>query len=304
MNVYAVDDGDGLVLVDSGWALAVAQERLEAALGSIGYELGDVRRFLVTHVHRDHYTLGVVLRRLFGSRISVGAHEEPNLRAILDREHRAERPHLDELRRDGATPVVDRLLALGMGEPTLDWEPPDEWLADGTDVALAKHTLRVVHTPGHTRGHVVFADLDAGLLFAGDHVLPHITPSIGFEAARAPLPLGDFLGSLRRVRTLPDLRLLPAHGPVADSTHGRVDELVAHHDRRLDQAERAVRDGACTPYEVALVLRWTRRERAFGDLDPFNQMLAVLETAAHLDVLVRDERLRSSLVDGVIHYSA
>ena len=66
--------------------------------------------------------------------------------------------------------------------------------------------------PGHTAGHFVFADLDAGLLFAGDHVLPTITPSVGFELVYADDPLRDFLGSLERVRRLPDLRLLPAHG--------------------------------------------------------------------------------------------
>ena len=63
----------------------------------------------------------------------------------------------------------------------------------------------------------MFADHAAGLLFAGDHVLPTITPSIGFEPALPAQPLGDFLGSLTKVRGLPDLRLLPAHGPVADS---------------------------------------------------------------------------------------
>lgn len=301
VNVYAIDDGDGLVFIDSGWALALAHERLDAALGSIGHELGDVRQFLVTHVHRDHYTMAVALRRLFGSRIALGRGEEVNLRQIIDH-GQPEGPHVAELRRNGATLVIDRLQALPRPDETSDWELPDGWLADGSEIALADRTLRVVHTPGHTRGHVVFADFAGGLLFAGDHVLPHITPSIGFESARAALPLGDFLGSLRRVRALPDLRLLPAHGPVADSTHARVDELVVHHDQRLDEALRAIGGGAGTAYQVARVLRWTRRHRALDDLDPVNQMLAVMETAAHLDVLVREGRLRSSTDDGVVHY--
>lgn len=303
VNVYAVEDADGLTLVDSGWALTVARQRLEDALHGIGHELGDVRRFLVTHVHRDHYTLGVVLRRLFGSRIAIGRGEEPSLRRILDAGEQPESPHIAELRRDGAEVVVDRLLALGHDERTDDWELPDGWLDDGDEIALRGRTLRVVHTPGHTRGHVVFADLGNGLLFAGDHVLPHITPSIGFEAVRAPLPLGDFLTSLRTVRAMPDLRLLPAHGPVAESTHARVDELIAHHEQRLDESLKAVDDGASTAYEAARILRWTRRLRPFDDLDPYNQMLAVMETAAHLDVLARDGRLTASGEDGVTHYT-
>ena len=44
-----------------------------------------------------------------------------------------------------------------------------------------------------------------------------------------------------------------------------------------------IRHGAATAYEAARALTWTRRERHFDDLDPFNQMMAVLETAAHID---------------------
>ncbi|GAB3458598.1 hypothetical protein GCM10027436_64020 [Actinophytocola sediminis] len=159
-------------------------------------------------------------------------------------------------------------------------------------------------TPGHTQGHVVFVDERAGVLFAGDHVLPHITPSIGFEPEPARLPLGDYLDSLKLLRSYPDLQLLPAHGPVAPSVHARVSELLAHHDERLDATEQAVRDGAGTAYEAALRLGWTRRQRRFVDLDLFNQTLAAGETAAHLDVLVVRGRLRSSTVDGVVEYSA
>ena len=72
----------------------------------------------------------------------------------------------------------------------------------------------------------MFAERAAGLLFAGDHVLPTITPSIGFTVPPVPDPLGDFMASLTKVRSLPDLTVLPAHGPVAPSSHARVDELL------------------------------------------------------------------------------
>src|SRR6202035_1509890 len=66
VNVYAVVDGDDLVLIDSGWALDVARDALVAGLGGIGRALGDVRRFLVTHLHQDHYTQAIALRREVG----------------------------------------------------------------------------------------------------------------------------------------------------------------------------------------------------------------------------------------------
>ena len=185
---------------------------------------------------------------------------------------------------------------------TTDWEAPDQWLTPHQEIGMSDRTLTAIATPGHTRGHVVFRDSNAGPLFAGDHVLPHITPSIGFEAVPSPRPLHDFLQSLLLVRSLPDMRLLPAHGPVAASVHARIDELLACHDDRLARCLDAVRAGAATAYEAAGYLRWTRRERQFGELDPFNQMLAVIETRAHLELLVAQGRLASTDADGVTFY--
>jgi glyoxylase-like metal-dependent hydrolase (beta-lactamase superfamily II) len=205
VNVYVLEDGDGLVLIDSGWALAESQEALAAALATLGCGLGDVRHFLVTHVHRDHYTQAVELRRIFGSKVSLGAGEHPAIRAVLAKDARPFEPQLRQLRASGAGVVIERLRALGSAPRSRPrgWEEPDEWLAPHQEIELTSRTLRVVPTPGHTQGHVVFTDAGNGLLFAGDHVLPHITPSIGFEPVSASQPLGDYLESLRVVRALP-----------------------------------------------------------------------------------------------------
>lgn len=304
VNVYAIEDADGLVLVDSGWALDESRRELDAGLHSLGYELGDVRRFLVTHVHRDHYTQAVVLRRLFGSRVALGLGEQPAIDFALTRPDELSSMRLAFLRACGASELVQSVLDLSFGENIeVDlWEKPDEWLTATPDVGLASRTLRVIPTPGHTRGHVVFLDAQHRLLFAGDHVLPHITPSVGFEAPPAELPLRDYLASLRLMLGSDDATLLPAHGPVAPSVHHRVRELVAHHTARLDASLAAVCQGARTAYQVAHRLPWTRRGRPFTDLDPFNQMLAVGETAAHLDLLAEQGRAVASTVDGVTVY--
>src|SRR3954465_9253240 len=82
VNVYAISDGDRVVLIDGGWALDEAEELLGNALIAIGYELGDVREFLVTHLHRDHYTNAIALRRKHGGQVSVGAGERACLELI------------------------------------------------------------------------------------------------------------------------------------------------------------------------------------------------------------------------------
>jgi glyoxylase-like metal-dependent hydrolase (beta-lactamase superfamily II) len=304
VNVYALVEGDDLVLIDSGWAIPEARELLSSALGALDRHLGDVRRFLVTHVHRDHYTQAVVLRREFGTPIALGAGEKASIDIVTGLTPLSGPPFVGRLRLAGADEVADRLAALGR-PPASErkvWEAPDEWLADRSTATVGERSLTAVQTPGHTRGHLVFVDDAAGLLFAGDHVLPHITPSIGFESAPSDFPLRDYMDSLRMVRAMPDTRLLPAHGPVSDSTHRRVDELLEHHDRRLAEIHDIVVGGAATAFEAARILKWTRRLRSLSEMDPFNEMLAVLETLSHLDVLVLQGRLRRADVDGVLHY--
>ncbi|MDA3628250.1 MBL fold metallo-hydrolase [Saccharopolyspora sp. WRP15-2] len=304
VNVYAISDGDGLTLVDGGWALDEAREQLTAGLRKIGAGLGDIKRFLVTHAHRDHYTQAVAVRREYGSRVLLGEGEQHTIRKLMDPGHTPLDKQVELLTACGAKPVRDAVIAArGTKYRSTDWEEPDEWITESTDVDLADRPLRALPTPGHTRGHVVFVDGSSELLFAGDHVLPHITPSIGFEQAPSESPLRDYMASLRLVRSLPDMRLLPAHGPVTDSVHQRIDELLDHHDRRLATTADVVARGATTAYEAARALTWTRREHALDDLDPFNQMLAVLETSAHLDVLVLQAKLRTETIDGVKHYT-
>ncbi len=133
-------------------------------------------------------------------------------------------------------------------------------------------------------------------------MLPQITPSIGFQPVRAASPLADYLASLRLVRAMPDARLLPAHGPTTVSVHERVDELLAHHAQRLELTLRALDTGAETAFEVAERLTWTRRRRRLAEMDPFNEMLAVLETSAHLQVLAERDLVRCEVDQGVRRY--
>ncbi len=284
INVYAIEDGTGLTLVDGGWAVAPARRDIEAALKQLGTTPRSITRILVTHAHRDHYTLAVELRREFGTRISLGIDEKISVEGISKSGRFA--TQLRILRESGAEELAWKIEHDGgEPEPLTNWELPDEWLHEG-QVDIGTRQLRILSTPGHTRGHVVFIDEEDKLLLAGDHVLPHITPSIGFEAYPRESPLQEFLDSLRKVRALPDLKLLPAHGPAAPSVHARVDELMAHHEARFNEIRVVMgASGWKHGYEVAQALGWTRRKKALLDMDLLNQMLAVNETVHHLRVL-------------------
>jgi glyoxylase-like metal-dependent hydrolase (beta-lactamase superfamily II) len=304
VNVYAVKTDDGFVLIDAGWDIPESRRLLAEALDGLGASLADIRRFLVTHVHRDHYTQAIVVRREFGSHVGLGIGEKPTLDLLQSPDRSPLMGQVEHLRVLGAADLADTIAGFVRGErPDLDqWESPDEWLEPGALSLPGGRVLDAVPTPGHTAGHLVFHDIAGSLLFAGDHVLPTITPSIGFEPVLSAEPLADFLDSLALVRSRPDALLLPAHGPVSPSAHARVDELIDHHGRRLDEIKAAAKKGAETAFEVAGILRWTRRELTLADLDPFNAMLAVFETGAHLDLLAAQGRLTCIEDGGVRRY--
>ncbi|URN03481.1 MBL fold metallo-hydrolase [Actinomadura madurae] len=304
VNVYVIEDPEGLVVVDSGWAMPDSRAALERALATLGHRLDDVAQFLVTHAHWDHYSQALALRESFGTRVRIGRGEQPSIEAF-DRRVGLHPRQVELLRRCGAHELAGEIAGkpVDRSERDVPHTMPDAWLDDGQRLTLTERGLDVFATPGHTRGHIVLRDAGAGLLFAGDHILPHITPSIGLETEPEPKPLRSYLESLRLVRGMPDTLLLPAHGPVTPSVHTRVDQLLEHHAERLEIAAAQVRAGRGTAFEVAAAMPWTRRRRSLDDLDAFSRMLAVLEIDAHLDVLTDQGVLEAHEADGVRGYA-
>ncbi len=100
------------------------------------------------------------------------------------------------------------------------------------------------------------------------------------------------------------MRVLPAHGPVAPSSHARVDELLVHHEQRLAKTLAALANGSRTAFDVAHELGWTRHGRSFDELDLLNQGIAAMETKAHLELLVaRGTGARTKSPEGFVQFT-
>jgi glyoxylase-like metal-dependent hydrolase (beta-lactamase superfamily II) len=305
VNVYAVIGSDGVTLVDSGWADETSETVLVDRLGQLGFTPGDVKRILVTHAHWDHYSRAISWQRRYGTTVLLGRQEHHTIDAF------------DE--RTGAYPVQAGLL-LTAGAPELaqaitdlSWEPyerdmpfgpPDVWLADGDEIDCEGVTLVARATPGHTRGHMVYEDRQAGVTFTGDHILPRITPSIALERAPEKLALRSYLGSLRLFLDLPDTTMLPAHGVVTPSLKGRAEELLEHHRDRLEVIRGLVAEGSSTAHDVSKRMSWTRHERSIDELGSVHGMTAILEVLAHLDLLVARGVLTCERFGPINHYTA
>ena len=288
VSVYAFGTGEGLVLIDAGWGADESWQALEAGLASIGAAVADVRGVLVTHMHFDHVGLAGRVRRASGAWIAM----HPADQAVFARPdyrdaERAVAVEAEFLRGLGAS-AAEAAAAVGTAA---DWEKfttiarPDRLLTDGELADVPGWKLRAVHTPGHTPGHLCFVDERSRRLFSGDHVLPRITPNISVQRGAPPDPLGDYLDSLGRTRDLDVAEVLPAHEWRFRGLPGRVDAIVAHHERRLAELLAAVRHRpGSTPWQLAGHLTWSRPwDQYSGQM----RIFAVTETAAHAHLLER-----------------
>ena len=129
INVYVIETDDGLTLIDGGWSIEVARDLLEKCLRDVGYGFADIRRFLVTHVHRDHFTLATVLGHEFGADVSLGLGEKPALDLLNDPDL-SQNPFLDVLRTAGAHDLAEL------------WAAGDAGAARHRDVDLPRHLAR------------------------------------------------------------------------------------------------------------------------------------------------------------------
>src|SRR5208283_5151794 len=134
VNVYVIVGDDGLTCVDSGWALPDSRKLFVEALASLGCGPGEIGRFLVTHVHRDHYTQAIAMRREFATPVSLGGGERAALEVISDPTWDPMPLRLHKLRLDGAARLANKVAAEAterLGSASFDWELPDEWLHEG-----------------------------------------------------------------------------------------------------------------------------------------------------------------------------
>ncbi len=292
VNTYAVVGDDGVVLIDGGWGTPQAVDALHDALASIDLRIEDITYVLATHIHQDHYTLAVHLARTWGTPIALGRAERASLENLLGRGNGIEptRRLLEQAGGQRLWERADEIERVMRATPSV-WQEPTRWLEGDTEFHSGSVRLRALATPGHTQGHYVYLDEGRGTLFSGDHILPMITPSAGYEPVYVEQPLRDYLASLQKIRTLPDSALLPAHGPVTASTHARIDQIVAHHDARFATLLDLLDAGRSTAFDLAEQMLWTRRQVPLHELDILNQVLASFDTLFHLNYLYSQDRV-------------
>lgn len=241
-NCYVVGTRD-FVVFDPGSPYEDEQDALLEFVEELEAEGRILREIILTHHHPDHVGGVERLREQLAGNVRVAAHR-------LTAEALEGRVRVDRFIEDGDVIELE-------GEPSI--------------------SLRALHTPGHTRGHLSFYDERAGALLTGDNIVGLGSVLIDPEEGS----VRDYLTTLEGYRALPRLvALFGGHGPAVANPTAKIEEYVEHRLMREREVLAAVRAGASTPEEIVAL--------AYKDVPPRMHALAARAVLAHLIKLVED----------------
>ena len=178
---------EGPLLVDPGPTSTLP--RLRAGLREAGYELGDLRAILLTHIHLDHAgATGTIARELPGLPVYVHSQGAPH---VIDP---------GKLLASATRLYGERMYVL-WGEVAATPAGQVVTLDGGERLGFGERVVEVAYTPGHAWHHVSYFDSGSGTAFVGD--------TAGLRTPRLPMvipvtPPPDFdleawLASLDRI---------------------------------------------------------------------------------------------------------
>jgi glyoxylase-like metal-dependent hydrolase (beta-lactamase superfamily II) len=303
VNTWAIEDGDGWAIVDTGMGTPETLETWKRSLAD-ALDGRPVTRVFVTHMHPDHVGAAGWLARTFRCELWMTRLEFLMCRTMgVDWTAESGDDRWGLYRAAGWTDQrleAFRGRASGFGRAVHPLPIGFRRLSDGQVLRIGDYDWRVVVGSGHSPEHACLMCEDLGVFISGDQVLPEITSNVSVNPIE-PLadPLDDWLRSLARIRgVVPDnLLVLPAHKRPFFRLHNRIDALLGHHDGALarlrSELERPRR--AIDVFEALFNRRITEA----------TMMMATGESLAHLNYLVgRGEARAQPDADGVVWYCA
>ncbi len=293
VNLYLVEDGAGLALIDTGIDNAASRAAWEALIAG-PLEGRTLTRLIATHFHPDHIGLAGWLCERFDMPIAMSQTEYLlGLNIRLDPSALKSEPYRGFYRSHGLSEEsTEILLGHGLQYLRMVSTPPKTFqrLMPDDVLTIGGRSFEILTGGGHSPEHVMLYSAEDNLILAGDQILAKISPNVSVEAMEPDGdPLGVYLRSLEKLkaRVPQDALVLPGHNLPFVGLHTRADELIAHHEARCAAIVEACQAGGPqTAAELVPVI--------FGRPidDPHQLVFAFGEALAHINALVRVGRLR------------
>lgn len=287
VNVYLIDDVGGWLIFDTGIGDDRTRDIWRQVLAG-GFRGRPVTRLVVSHFHTDHVGLAGWLSEHYGLQPLMTRKEHAITIGYLTIDDSELESNWHQYYRDvgfdtdAATKLSRRRWFYR--DETSGLPETVQYLADGDRLTTAGRSWQVIASAGHSVEQIMLSCAEDRILLAADHLLPVISPNIGFYVHhRDPDdPLGSFLNSLSQLESTlaADTLVLPGHQLPFQDAHDRIAELQGHHAERCALILDACRLSAksCKDLQPVLfdrALQFSQLSFAFG------------ETLAHIKHLCR-----------------
>ena len=303
INLWALRDGDGWTLVDTGVktsaTMAAWEQLFEGALGG-----RPVTRVIATHMHPDHIGLAGWLTERFDCRLWMSRLEYVTCRMLLADTGR-EAPEEGARFYHGAGWSEAQIAGYrarfgGFGRGVYPMPDAYRRIEDGEVIRIGRDDWRVVVGNGHSPEHACLLRERDRVLISGDQVLPKISSNVSVWPTEPDAdPLADWLDSLAKLRREigEEVLVLPSHGEPFRGLHVRLAALERGHEKSLTRLLRLL----ATPKRAVDVFG-ALFARAIGD-DLLG--MATGESLAHLNCLRgRGLAVCATDADGVVWWRA
>ncbi|MGX7107389.1 MBL fold metallo-hydrolase [Hutsoniella sourekii] len=300
INAYVIKSEDRSLLIDTGYNLPESRSDLLAGLQELEIDLDQLDVF-ITHLHSDHTGLTPLFQDA-GARIFCGQVDGQILEATLTSEFWQEM--LEQYHQYGMSEI----------ETNLDQNPlyalrPQEavnytYVNPGEVLSYGGYHLKIVDLPGHTPGHLGLYNPEDNWLLAGDTVLDPISPNITYWGSAHGDILGQYFQTLNHLAKQSLDLIYPAHRQIIHQPSQRIQELLAHHQQRLDEIFQAMKPGIdYTANELSASISWRVKFKSWDDFPVSQKYFAVGETMAHLVHLYTIGAIKCQDKQGVLYFS-
>lgn len=283
INLWALKDGDGWVVVDTGIGNRASREIWEKHFTEL---MGGrpVNRVICTHLHPDHTGLAGWICRRFGAPLLMTRGEYFLCRLMsADTGKEAPSAGINFYRKAGFTDDQIELYKMrfgGFGKAITAMPQGYDRLVDGEMGMIGGREWRVIIGSGHSPEHACLYCPELNLCLTGDQLLPNISSNVSvWPTEPEGNPLEEWINSCHKLITeLPeDVLIGPAHGIPFYGAHRRLEKLIEHHEKALER----LLEHCKTPRRSTEVYSVLFR-RAIND---GNRIMAVGESIAHLNCL-------------------
>lgn len=287
------NDGKSWTLIDTG-----LYNKETIAIWDELFQTKNIERVIISHEHPDHIGNAGYLQQKYNVDIYM------TKRALQFNSYFIQKQRLQELndyyKASGVSQqLIDDLIKANKkmihAIYPLTNEKMIHFLNEGDELQIGNLKYNVIFTPGHADGLFTLYSKENNVLLSTDHILPKITPNVSYWFFGEQNPLHLYIQSLEKLKKLNANLIIPSHGKPFYDANNRIDEIITHHNERLEHILSIIKREEKTVFEIT-------NEMFTKNLTTHEMRFAIGEAIAHLEYLRFKNLCKQEYKNGIWYY--